>query len=525
MKVLISAPYLQREIKNYKDIFERNGIDLVLPKTRERLSEEELMGIISQIDGTICGDDAFTKRVLDKAKNLKVIVKWGVGIDSIDSEYARKLGISVFNTPGAFSDPVADTVMAFILCFARKTIELDKNIKNGVWKKDNCYALSEQTIGIVGLGNIGMALAKRANSFGMMVLGNDIKEISEDILARYNIKLVDKNILFSRADYVSLNCDLNESSYRLISLDEIKKMKKTAVIINTARGPIINEKDLITAMERKMIRGIALDVFEEEPLPQSSPLRKFNNVLVSPHNANSSPYFAKKVHENSISQLLRGLNIQKINAIFPMRAGSQGVRNKDTRIVNGKPLYEYIMETLFKSDLVDKIIISTDIPEIIEKYRNNDKVILIKRPRELRGNCNINWVIKDILNKVKGEYFLQVHTTSSLLKKDTLNSAIKKFFENLPKKQSLFSVNKLQKRFWWKDGKPINHNPKDQPTTQILEPYFEENSCIYAFTRSSFKKNNNRIGENPCLFEIKAIEAIDIDREEDSEITDKLLKN
>lgn len=522
--VLISAPYMQIDIKMLERIFRENNIIIDLPKVNEKLSEEELLKIIGKYDGVICGDDVFTKKVLDKAKNLKVIVKWGIGIDSIDVEYAKQLNIPVYNTPGAFADPVADTVMGFILCFARKILELDQRMKKGIWGKDLCHSLSEKTIGIIGIGSVGQAVAKRASSFGMRILGNDIREIPEEIIKRYNIEIVDKKTLFSEADYISLNCTLNETDYHLVTLDTFKLMKNTAMIINTARGRVIKEQDLITALKEKMIAGAALDVFEREPLPENSALRNFSNVLLSSHNANSSPYCWHKIHENSIARLLQGLNIQKVTAVLPMRAGSQRIKDKNIKIVNGKPLYEYVLNTLFNSELIEKVIITTDITKIIDKYKNDDRVVIIERPRELRGNCNMNWVIKDVLSKITGEYFLQVHATNPLVKKKTFDLAIKKFFENLPEKQSLFSVNKLQKRFWRKDGTPINHKLNEEPTTQILEPYFEENSCFFIFSRESFNEKNNRIGHNPYLFEVKPSEAIDIDIEEDLELAEKLLK-
>lgn len=523
-KVLISAPYMQMDIKTLEPIFRENNIIIDLPKINERLSEEELLKIIDMYDGVICGDDVFTKKVLDKAKNLRVIVKWGIGTDSIDVEHAKQLNIPVYNSPGAFADPVADTVMGFILCFARKISELDHRMKKGIWDKDLCYSLSEKTIGIIGVGSVGQAVAKRASSFGMKILGNDIREIPEEIIKRYNIEMVDKKTLFSEADYISLNCTLDETDYHLVTLDSFKLMKNTARVINTARGRVIREEDLIIALKKKMIAGAALDVFEREPLPENSALRNFNNVLLSSHNANSSPYYWQKVHENSIARLLEGLNIQKVTVILPMRSGSQRIKDKNIKIVNGKPLYEYILDTLFGSKFIEKVIITTDIAEVIDRYKNDDRVVIIERPRELRGNCNMNWVIKDVLNKVAGKYFLQVHATNPLVKKETFDSAIKKFFANLPEKQSLFSVNKLQKRFWRKDGVPINHKLDEEPTTQILEPYFEENSCFFLFSRNSFNKKNNRIGERPYLFEVKPSEAIDIDVEEDLELAEKLLK-
>ena len=178
--------------------------------------------------------------------------------------------------------------------------------------------------------------------------------------------------------------------------------------------------------------------------------------------------------------------MRKVNAILPMRASSQRIKNKNIRLIKGKPLYEYILHLLRNTKFVDKIIINTDIVEVIEKYRNKNKIIVIERESHLRGNCNINLVIQDTIDKVKGEYFIQVHATNPLVSQKTINNAIETFFKNINSFDSLFSVTKIQKRFWRKDGTPINHTIQDEPTTQSLEPYFEENSCFYLFSRKSF---------------------------------------
>jgi len=138
----------------------------------ERLSEAELIPIIGDVHGVICGDDRFTRKVLGAAKKLRVISKWGTGIDSIDREAAHEMGIRICNTPNAFTTPVADSVMAAILCFARRTPWMDRAMKSGEWKKIPGVSLGECTLGIIGVGNIGRALARRAGGFGMMVLGS-----------------------------------------------------------------------------------------------------------------------------------------------------------------------------------------------------------------------------------------------------------------------------------------------------------------------------------------------------------------
>jgi D-3-phosphoglycerate dehydrogenase len=305
-KILVSAPYMQSVIEQYRAVLDESGVpvELVLPQVRERLSEDELLEWISDIDGVISGDDAFTERVLLAAPKLKVISKWGTGVDSIDRESAARLGIAVCNTPDAFSQGVADTVLGYMLCFARQLPWMDQDMRSGLWNKRPSFALGEAVLGVIGVGNVGKAVVKRAKAFGMKVLGNDIATISSSFVAETGIEAVAKEELLGRADFVSLNCDLNSTSYHLIGEKELALMKPTAYLINTARGPLVDEAALIKALRSGGICGVALDVFEEEPLPQQSPLRHMTNCLLAPHNANSSPEAYRRVHENTIRNLL-----------------------------------------------------------------------------------------------------------------------------------------------------------------------------------------------------------------------------
>jgi len=307
MKILISAPYLIKEIDEYEPLLKKEGLDIIIANVEERLEEEELLKYMEDIDGVICGDDKFTQKVIDGAKKLKVIVKWGTGIDSIDKKYAESRGIKVYNTPNAFSEPVSDTVMAYILAFSRKILKLDNMMKEGKWEKIQSYSLTEKSIGIIGVGNVGTALARKASVFNMKIFGNDIKEIPKELQRKYGIEMVELKTLLKKSDFVSINCDFNPTSYHLIDYDKIRMMKKSSFLINTARGPIINEVDLIKALKEGIIKGAALDVFEDEPLPLNSPLREMENVFLSPHNSNSSPKYWKKVHKNSIKMLIKGL--------------------------------------------------------------------------------------------------------------------------------------------------------------------------------------------------------------------------
>lgn len=306
-KVMVSAPYMQPVIDRFRSRFEEKDIELVVPPVEERMEEEELLEWIGDVDGVICGDDRFTERVLDQAPKLKVISKWGTGIDSIDQEACAERDIAVCNTPDAFSIPVADSVIGYALCFARSLPFLDREMKRGKWQKISGRALHECTLGIIGVGDVGSVVAERGAAFNMTVLGNDIASIDDDVVAETGLEVVEKDELLCRADFVSLNTDLNETSRHLMSVEQFEAMKEDAILINASRGPVVDEEALVEALQDGKIGGAALDVFEEEPLPDDSPLRGMESVMLAPHNANSSPTAWEFVHENTIDNLFEVL--------------------------------------------------------------------------------------------------------------------------------------------------------------------------------------------------------------------------
>jgi D-3-phosphoglycerate dehydrogenase len=309
-RILLSAPYLIPAYERFRSLFEDAGLDVIIPEVRERLAESELLQYVGELDGVICGDDQFTARVLEAAApRLKVISKWGTGIDSIDGDTAARLGIRVCNTPGAFTDAVADTVMGFILSFARRLPWMDRSVKSGAWSKMPLTALHEISIGVIGVGRIGKAVLRRARAFGAHLLGNDIVEIDPGFVAMVGAEMINLEDLLGQADFVSLNCDLNPTSRHLLNPERMALMKPGAVLINTARGPIVDQAALIQALQEGRIAGAALDVFEDEPLPIDSPLRLMDNVLLGPHNANASPSAWERVHWNTIRNLFSGLGL------------------------------------------------------------------------------------------------------------------------------------------------------------------------------------------------------------------------
>ncbi len=310
-RVLLTAPYMIPFVDRFKSVFDQYAIELMVPRVHERMEEEELLQYAGQFDGAICGDDRYTERVIAAcAPRLKVISKWGTGIDSIDASACSRYEVKIGRTLNAFTLPVADTVLGYILSFARCQPWMDREMKSGKWEKIAGTSLSECTLGVIGVGNIGKAVTRRAHAFGMKVYGTDIIEIDPNFITDTGIEMTDLKSLLSNSDYVTINCDLNPSSHHLMNSDTFAQMKPNAVLINTARGPIVDEKALIDALQNSQIAGAALDVFEHEPLPPESPLLKMDNVMLAPHNSNSSPAAWEKVHWNTIRNLVEGLGLK-----------------------------------------------------------------------------------------------------------------------------------------------------------------------------------------------------------------------
>jgi len=309
--VLMTAPYMIPFLDRFKPVFAKYGLELIVPDVQERMEEDDLLKVAGQFDGAICGDDRYTARVLEACfPRLKVISKWGTGVDSIDAAACSRFNIILARTPNAFTTPVADTVLGYMLAFARRTPWMDLAMKRGEWEKIPGKSLSECTLGIIGIGNIGKAVTRRARAFGMRVLGTDIVDIDHVFVSESGIEMTNLEYLLSNSDFVTVNCDLNPTSHHLINASTLVRMKSTAVLINTARGPIVDENALVAALSSGQIGGAALDVFEYEPLPKDSPLLKMDNVMLAPHNSNSSPTAWERIHWNTIKNLVEGLGLK-----------------------------------------------------------------------------------------------------------------------------------------------------------------------------------------------------------------------
>ncbi|MEM3673497.1 MAG: glyoxylate reductase [Candidatus Bathyarchaeia archaeon] len=253
--------------------------------------------------------DKIDAEVFDAAPNLKIIAQMAVGFDNIDVQEATKRGIYVTNTPEVLTDTTADFAWALLMAVARRVVEADKYVRTGQWKVDwrpNMLLgrdVHGATIGIVGAGRIGYAVAKRAKGFNMKILYYDVVPKPE-MEKELNAKRVDLDTLLKEADFVSIHVPLTKETYHLINAEKLRLMKKTAYLINNARGPVVDEKALYEALKDGRIAGAGLDVFEQEPTPVDNPLLKLDNVVVAPHISSASYETRSKMAEMVANNLV-----------------------------------------------------------------------------------------------------------------------------------------------------------------------------------------------------------------------------
>jgi len=255
-------------------------------------SEDEIIRAASDADALLTVFAPITRRVLESLPKLKVVVRYGIGYDSVDVDAATDNGVLLVNIPDFCLDEVSDHAMSLILACARKLVELTDVTRQGRWAEaesviSSVAPLYEQTLGLVGCGNIGRHTAKKARCFNLKTIGYD-PYVDTSLAGEYGITMVGLSQLLKESDYVSLHTPLTEETRHLIGKDELKQMKPTAFLINTARGAVVDEPALIQALQEKWIAGAGLDVFEKEPIEPDNPLLKMANVTVTPHCASAT---------------------------------------------------------------------------------------------------------------------------------------------------------------------------------------------------------------------------------------------
>jgi len=282
------------------------------------IPQTKLRSKIKEIDGLICFPyDKIDKQVIDLAKNLKVISTFSVGFDHIDTKYAKKKKICVGYTPEVLTDATADLAFSLLLDILRRVSEGDRIIRDGKWKViygAHDYVgldLQGKTLGILGLGRIGKTLAKRAKAFEMKLVYHNRKRVSKTSEKILGIKYVSFEKLITQSDIISIHVPHTKETDHMFDMNIFRKMKKSAFLINTSRGKIVNEKDLVTALKKKMIAGAGLDVFETEPISKKHLLVKLQNVVLVPHIGSSSEETRAKMAEITVKNLNLGMNGKK----------------------------------------------------------------------------------------------------------------------------------------------------------------------------------------------------------------------
>lgn len=280
-KVLIAPATLAKDQGKWLTHLREAGFELVYPPVARQLLENELLEMLHGVQAVLAGSEPYTRRVLQAHPQLKVIARAGVGYDAVDVQAATELGIAVTTTPGTNHDAVAEFTFALMLALAKNLVNLHLATKAGGWPRQCLLPLRGQTLGIVGLGRIGKAVALRGKAFAMKVLAYEPFP-DQAFVASQGVALVPLEKLLAEADFVTLHVPLSPESRYFINKRTLALMKPTAFLINTARGALVNEHDLAEALREKRLAGAGIDVFEEEP-PGHSPLFGLDNVVVSPH--------------------------------------------------------------------------------------------------------------------------------------------------------------------------------------------------------------------------------------------------
>ena len=282
------------------------------------IPQTKLRSKIKDADGLICFPyDVINKETIDLAQNLKVISTYSVGFDHIDTEYAKEKKIRVGYTPEVLTDATADLAFSLLLDVLRRVSEGDRIIRDGMWKViygAHDYVgvdLQGKTLGVLGLGRIGMTLAKRAKAFDMKIIYHNRKPISKSKERSLGVKYVSFERLISQSDVISIHVPHTSETEKMFNMKTFKKMKKNSFLINTSRGKVVNEKDLVTALKRGIISGAGLDVFEKEPIGKSHPLVKLQNVVLAPHVGSSTKETRVKMAQITVKNLNLGMNGKK----------------------------------------------------------------------------------------------------------------------------------------------------------------------------------------------------------------------
>jgi D-3-phosphoglycerate dehydrogenase / 2-oxoglutarate reductase len=291
------------------DILKKNGLNPVLNPYGKKLTEEEIVELSKGAVGIIAGTENIAEKVIESNSNLKVISRYGIGMDNIDLESAEKNNVIVYNTPETPSIAVAELTITLIFNLLKKIYIMDAKLKKNNWNPEIGTMLSGKTVGILGLGRIGKKVVKFLQPFNVKVIAFDISQ-DEDFNNKNNIEMVSFEKLLKESDIVTIHLPYNDKTKYIVNKNSFKIMKNTSFLINTARGGIIDEDDLYDALNNKKIAGSALDVFENEP--KVGKLKELENIILTPHIATLTVETRKEMEIEAAENIIKGLKKVKL---------------------------------------------------------------------------------------------------------------------------------------------------------------------------------------------------------------------
>jgi D-3-phosphoglycerate dehydrogenase len=326
VKILLTTTSFQDTPGAHHDLLKQTGWEIIT--ARGPLNEADTLALVGDVDGYICGDDAITRKVLEKARpKLKVLSKYGIGVDKIDVKSCTEFGIPLLFTPGVNHTTVAEHNFMLLLALEKNFLYHTDSTRSGDaqtnWKRKTGHELLDKTIGIIGLGRIGKEVAIRARAFGMNVIAKD-NHFDEAFGRQYNVKCAASlDELFAVSDYVSLHTNLTLETRDLICARSIAKMKKGVLILNCARGEVVNTNDLVAALKSGQVGGYGTDVLDQEPPPADHPLLSLPNVVCTPHVASRTYESVVRQATCAVKNLIFAMNgekpIAQVNPEVPVK--------------------------------------------------------------------------------------------------------------------------------------------------------------------------------------------------------------
>jgi D-3-phosphoglycerate dehydrogenase len=322
MKILLTTTSFQDTPGEHHDLLKQTGWEIIT--ARGPLNEADTLTLVGDVDGYICGDDAITRKVLEKARpKLKVLSKYGIGVDKIDVKCCTEFGIPLLFTPGVNHTTVAEHNFLLLLALEKNFLFHTDSTRSGGWKRKTGHELLEKTIGIIGLGRIGKEVAIRARAFGMKIIALD-HHFDEAFGKQYGVKeATSLDELFTVSDYVSLHTNLTPETRDLVCAKSIAKMKPGVLILNCARGEVVNTNDMVAALKSGQVGGYGTDVLDHEPPAADHPLLKLPNVVCTPHVASRTYESVVRQATCAVKNLILAMNgekpIAQVNPEVPVK--------------------------------------------------------------------------------------------------------------------------------------------------------------------------------------------------------------